>query len=216
MNKSTKNLSLLFFSILPLIITLIALNYLPNMIPAHYGFNGQVDRYGSKYESLIIPCISIFFFIFLFLITKYSIKKNSQNEKILFYTNLFTILLFNLLTYVFLYSSFKNITNLSNSFSTKFISIFMGIFLIVLGNFLPKCKKGTMIGIRTAATCSNDEVWFKTHRIGGKLFVIWGIIFTIISIFISSNLSTTLFSISLVMLVIFLSIYASNLAKKLK
>ena len=46
---------------LPLVATLIALPFLPEQIPAHYGFDGQVSRYGSKYESLIIPAITLAF-----------------------------------------------------------------------------------------------------------------------------------------------------------
>ncbi len=50
------NLVLMF---LPLVITLMILPHLPNQIPAHYGFDGQVDRWGSKYEdadcSLSLP-----------------------------------------------------------------------------------------------------------------------------------------------------------------
>ena len=39
---------------LPLVIVLIALPYLPEKIPAHYGFDNQVDRWGNKYEALQI------------------------------------------------------------------------------------------------------------------------------------------------------------------
>ena len=36
-----------FLMLLPLILTLAALPHLPEEIPAHYGFSGQVDRWGS-------------------------------------------------------------------------------------------------------------------------------------------------------------------------
>ena len=41
--------------LLPMAVTLFALPFLPEQIPAHYGFGGQVDRWGSKYETLILP-----------------------------------------------------------------------------------------------------------------------------------------------------------------
>lgn len=46
---------------LPLAATLIALPLLPDQIPAHYGADNQVDRWGSKYESLIFPLLTILF-----------------------------------------------------------------------------------------------------------------------------------------------------------
>lgn len=38
--------------------TLAILPHLPEQIPAHYGFDGQVDRWGSKYEALIFPVLA--------------------------------------------------------------------------------------------------------------------------------------------------------------
>ena len=32
-----------------------------DQIPAHYGADNQVDRWGSKYESLIFPLLTILF-----------------------------------------------------------------------------------------------------------------------------------------------------------
>lgn len=50
---------------LPLVIVLIALPYLPEKIPAHYGFDNQVDRWGNKYEALLFPIISLLMGYFL-------------------------------------------------------------------------------------------------------------------------------------------------------
>ncbi len=38
---------------LPAPVTLVSLLFLPDQIPAHYGFDNQVTRWGSKYETLI-------------------------------------------------------------------------------------------------------------------------------------------------------------------
>ena len=54
-----KKILLLSLAILPLTVSLIALIFLPDQIPAHYGSEFTVDRYGSKFEILILP-IAIF------------------------------------------------------------------------------------------------------------------------------------------------------------
>ena len=46
---------------LPAPVTLVSLLFLPDQIPAHYGFDNQVTRWGSKYETLIFPVITIIF-----------------------------------------------------------------------------------------------------------------------------------------------------------
>lgn len=46
-----------------------------------------------------------------------------------------------------------------------------------------KVRKNFFIGIRTPWTLASDEVWSRTHRLGGKVFVLTGI-FMIVNIFV--------------------------------
>ena len=50
---------------LPLPVTLISLVFLPDQIPAHYGSDNQVTRWGSKYETLLFPVVTIIFGLFI-------------------------------------------------------------------------------------------------------------------------------------------------------
>jgi uncharacterized membrane protein len=50
----------------------------------------------------------------------------------------------------------------------------VGLLLIVTGNFLGKVTRNFFVGIRTPWTLANDEVWLRTHRLGGKIFVAAG------------------------------------------
>ncbi|CAG9614055.1 Immunity protein SdpI [Bacillus rhizoplanae] len=52
----------------------------------------------------------------------------------------------------------------------------VGILFLVIGNYLPQCKPNFFVGIRTPWTLSNEEVWRKTHRFSGKVFIVLGII----------------------------------------
>ena len=74
-----------FLMFFPLVITVCALFFLPDKIPAHYGFDGQVDRWGSKYETLIFPAITIVFGFFMLAVAKFSSKQEGSgknNEKL--------------------------------------------------------------------------------------------------------------------------------------
>ena len=42
-------------SLVPLIITAVALQFLPESVPMHYNMAGQINRWGSKYENLSFP-----------------------------------------------------------------------------------------------------------------------------------------------------------------
>ncbi|AXI00877.1 DUF1648 domain-containing protein [Sporosarcina sp. PTS2304] len=46
-------------------------NQMPDQIPAHFGLDGEVDRYGSKAELLLLPLIGIALWIGLSVLEKY-------------------------------------------------------------------------------------------------------------------------------------------------
>jgi uncharacterized membrane protein len=52
----------------------------------------------------------------------------------------------------------------------------IGLLLVVIGNLLPQARPNWVIGIRTPWTLSNDRVWEKTHRFGGRVFVAGGLL----------------------------------------
>ena len=55
-----KKKKVIFYSLmfLPLAVVLIALQFLPEQIPAHYDMNNQVTRWGSKYERRNSHCFT--------------------------------------------------------------------------------------------------------------------------------------------------------------
>ncbi len=51
----------------------------------------------------------------------------------------------------------------------------VGLLFVVLGNFMGKITRNFFVGIRTPWTLASDEVWLRTHRLGGWLFVLAGV-----------------------------------------
>ena len=52
----------------------------------------------------------------------------------------------------------------------------LGLFLIAIGNMLPKSRPGFFIGIRTPWAIIDTDNWIATHRLGGGLFMAAGIV----------------------------------------
>ena len=52
----------------------------------------------------------------------------------------------------------------------------IGVLFVVIGNLLPRARPNWFVGIRTPWTLSSDRVWEKTHRFGGKVFVLAGVL----------------------------------------
>ena len=49
-----------------------------------------------------------------------------------------------------------------------------GVVFLIIGNYLPKCKMNATIGIKIPWTYSSEENWNRTHRFGGKVWMVCG------------------------------------------
>lgn len=56
--------------LLSLIYTVFNWTLLPDQIPGHFNGVGEVDRWGSKYEIIILPIIGLFIFVLMSLLEK--------------------------------------------------------------------------------------------------------------------------------------------------
>ena len=51
-----------------------------------------------------------------------------------------------------------------------------GLFLLLIGNVLPKSRPGFFVGIRTPWAIIDTDNWIATHRLGGKLMMAAGLV----------------------------------------
>ena len=64
-----------------------------------------------------------------------------------------------------------------------FMPAMLGVMFIFIGNYLPKVKQNRTLGIKISWALNNEENWNKTHRFGGKVWVVGGLIL-LLSIFL--------------------------------
>ncbi len=199
----------ILLALLPIVVTLIALPFLPDTLPMHYGISGKVDRYGSKFEILILPIA-----VLITGLSRFFIKKDDEFEykfKLFGYIMIFL----NLLFFIIFFMSVGNITDFYSYHFEKLISGVMYLLFIILGNMLPKFKRNHFIGIRLPWTLKNDEVWFKTHRFGGKVFFYGGIIAFVLNFFVEKEQSMFLLLILITVIVTSTAVYSYNIYKNL-
>lgn len=72
-----------FFALIPVAVTSIVLQFMPDIIPMHHDLAGNTDRWGSKMESFIFPVIIMFITLFWYLLIRVYEKKavNAEVEK---------------------------------------------------------------------------------------------------------------------------------------
>ena len=166
---------------LPLVVVLITLPYLPEKIPAHYGFDNQVDRWGSKYEVFLFPLISLLMGYFLLGMAKLAAKKEEygeNNKNVTIIVGILMLILFNSLNLYSLYTSFNKVENLSSVSLDigQFVFGIVGVIMIIMGNIMPKLRMNAIIGLRTHWSMKNEVTWKKCQRMGGISFIVGGII----------------------------------------
>lgn len=187
--KRMKKKTILFWMLtfLPLLVVGISLFFLPEQIPAHYGISGEVNRWGSKFETLLFPTVSLLLGIFLAICIRFARKKeghDNNDENTMRITGIFLLLFFNALTLFFLYLDFNQVTDMSFSKVdiNQWIFGFLGILLIIIGNLLPKVQRNALIGLRTRWSMKNDITWKKSQRFGGAALIITGALMLLFSI----------------------------------
>jgi uncharacterized membrane protein len=173
---------------LPLVITLVALPFLPDQIPAHYGYDNQVTRWGSKYETLIFPAITILMGYFLLAMSKVAAKQEASgknNENAVIITGIASLILFNIMTCYFLYTGFNRIENLSSVSLdiNQLLFAILGAIMIFIGSIMPKLRMNFVIGLRTPWSLKNEITWKKSQRFGGISFIIAGSVIILICLF---------------------------------
>ena len=191
--------------------TLFALSQMPDEVPVHFNIHGVADRWGSKYELLImIPFMLIMQVVwyacdyFYRKREKYALEEKEKAEaianiKVLKITFTAISVLFALLNGITLYMSYSQLEGVTAAEIDimKAVSILMGIFFILLGNFMPKAKKNHLVGFRFPWTMYNDVTWAKCNRMSGVAGVICGIVVCALGIILEGIWAITAMLISL-------------------
>lgn len=137
-NKKPTILLILFLILLllPIIVAIITLYFVPKEIPMHFNKYGDVDRYGSKYELMIIPCINIIFGLLFGLAWKRLFDKTY--ERIILIGANIGMLCFNVINCFLVWKalSYNNNKNLGCQVSLLVLGVFIGLLVIVLSTLM--------------------------------------------------------------------------------
>lgn len=147
---------------------------MPEKIASHWNAQGEVDGYMPKFWGLfLMPFISIILLLLFILIPRIDPLKANIEEFRKYYDG-FVVLVILFLFYLYLLTIFWNTGTRFNMI--HFLAPAFGVLFYYCGILMEKAKRNWFIGIRTPWTLSSERVWDRTHKTGGKLFKIAGII----------------------------------------
>jgi len=162
---------------LVLISFLIGLYFYPQMpaqMASHWGANGEVNGYMSSFWGVFfLPFMLVGLALLFALLPRIDpLKHNIEQFRGAF--DVFILFFFLFMLVIYLQTLLWNI-GIRISFNAT-MPVGIGLLFFFTGILLEKAKRNWFIGIRTPWTLSSEVVWDKTHKIGGKLFKVAGLI----------------------------------------
>ena len=147
---------------------------MPNPVPIHWNIRGVADGYMHKpWGPYLMPMTNagiLALMLGLSAISPKGYKLDTDARAFRAITSALTAFFFVFTVIIALVQSGSDIS------INRAVSLLVGALFVVLGNYMGKLTKNFFVGIRTPWTLASDEVWLRTHRLGGKLFVAAGLV----------------------------------------
>ena len=159
-------------TILPMLGGIVMWDKLPEKLPTHWGFSGEVDGWSAKpFAIFFIPLFMLAMHLVCTVATSIDPKNNGVNSKI------FTLVLWicPVLSVVCMTASFAEAFGKSVKVEL-IVPLVMGILFLIIGNYLPKCKQNYTIGIKIPWTLNDEDNWNKTHRLAGTVWTVCALV----------------------------------------
>jgi uncharacterized membrane protein len=186
---------------------------LPLRVASHWNFQGEVDGYMSRgMHSLMLPGILFLMYITFLVMPYFDPKKERYQEFAKVYRLMRDAILFVLLG-VYASATFYNLDYPVNI--SAIVASLIGLLMMLLGNYFGKLKRNWFIGLRTPWTLSSEDVWSKTHRLGGRLFMLWGL-FIIIAPWLNASIALIVLFVGLATILIGVNLYSYLLFRQEK
>lgn len=187
-----------------------AWTHLPDTIATHWN-GGTADGFSSKLTGMMsMVGVMVGCYILLNVIQKIDPKKENYEK----FSKALLIINNGLLVVLFIGNIDIIASGLGyNVFINRVPELLVGILFLIIGNYLPQCKPNFFVGMRNPWTLSNEEVWRKTHRFSGKVFVVLGLVM-IVSIALPAEWRSYMMLAIILVAVVVTNLYSYLLYKK--
>jgi len=173
---------------------------LPESMPTHWNASGEVNGYSNRlWGAWMLPLIMAAVWLILRAVPHIDPRKANYEKFSGMYDALVILIL------VFMLAMHIVVLMAATGSSIRIDRVAMpmvGAFIAIMGLLIPKAHPNWFVGIRTPWTLTSDLSWERTHRIGGRLFVLLGVLMvassviapeTAIWILVAAALSITIF-----------------------
>src|SRR5712691_7534478 len=172
---------------------------LPPNVATHWSLNGTPDGFSGRLWALaIVPLVLVVMTAVFNVLPKVDPRRENYAKFLSSYWLIANAVI------VFLLVAHALIIASGLGYSVKIdrlMRLGVDLLFVFLGNYLTRVEPDWFVGIRTLWTLSSDTVWRKTHRTGGGLMVIGGVVLAV-SAFLPRPAFLALFVVTIVIVAV--------------
>ncbi len=152
---------------------------LPDTIPAHLNFAGEIDRWGSKVEVLVMPLVYTVGALFAALIVWAAPLEVTREHAPIALAVGGAFVLIALLHPVSVYLAAGDPASID-----RYTNVFLGLVLAVLGIGVAasRLEPNHWFGLRTPATMKSRETWRRGNRLAGVGIALLGALVVVLTL----------------------------------
>lgn len=151
------------------IYALVVHRWLPDRVPSHWNIDGEVDGWMSPWATHLFGFGMALLMFGLLVGGRWISPRGYDPFRFLTTWNYIMTLAVGLMAY--LYVMMTQAALRPDFDAGRWIVIGILALFALMGNVIGRTRPNFWMGIRTPWTLTNEQVWLKTHRLGGRLMV---------------------------------------------
>lgn len=148
--------------------------HLPAAVPSHWDLHNHVNGTMPRFWAAVFPALSVLGLVVLSVVLP---AISPRQFAIRPFAGAWGVLMLVAQGFVLVIGLGVLLAGAGHAVSVPTITMLaVGVLYMLLGNYMGKLRRNFFIGIRTPWTLASDAVWERTHRVGGRLFVLGGLV----------------------------------------
>lgn len=175
MKKNPENKSFVITTLLclvPMALGLALYARLPEQLPTHWDWQGNVNGYMSK--PAVVLGLPLFFAAMNGLM-HFSLRADPKRANIIGNIRVLIRWTMPVLSLIILPYTYLWALGWQQIPMEKLIPVLVGLLIMGIGNYLPKCRQNYTSGIKLPWTLYDEDNWNRTHRMAGRLWMVGGL-----------------------------------------
>lgn len=146
--------------------------FMPRTIPLHWGMTG-VDRWGDKTLAhvFMLPALALALYVFMLVMPRIDPKKVNLAKS----AGAYNLLIDVLVGFVCVADIGMTVVTFRPELDISYVLLpALGAGVMLVGNQLGRTRQNWTLGVQVPWTMDDEEVWIKTNRLAGWLYVAAG------------------------------------------